>query len=314
MVEKISDMQSKYFIEIESELQSGDTRLLKGIVKKKKQKIITDKTNEMAHVLLAHAPLIDKNFSISGGGFKINETDIDQKAVRIPREGGPDNDKRQLTTMTARGMASLLPSGSLTGMKPHLTPVNHADLQKKSVVASTKEGTVQKLAAEHGLIFRDPASTVDQHTSVDLGLQETKREKDHLVKSDMTESRLPMFPFSGQREMDVSQPLNRQLLKEKNVRTATSRLQQYVVTVPETKASAMEFSYRFRSWSDGQHSVNIKAPGNGKITLLPSGPRAADALSRELPHLSGITPELLQSRQEHEEQQRRQQQEMEDEE
>lgn len=50
------------------------------------------------------------------------------------------------------------------------------------------------------------------------------------------------------------------------------------------------------------------------MTLLPSDTRAADALSRNLSHLTGHSPELLQPRQERDEQQKREQQPQPDEE
>lgn len=88
-----------------------------------------------------------------------------------------------------------------------------------------------------------------------------------------------------------------------------------------SESKMLEVKYQFQRWT-GDHSVKISVPTEtrreGKVSLLPSDMHAADALLRNMSHLKGLTPDLLQPQhqQERDEQQRedRQQQQGEDQE
>jgi len=72
---------------------------------------------------------------------------------------------------------------------------------------------------------------------------------------------------------------------------------------------ALNIDYPFLRWS-GEHSVKVSIPAYsshaGNLLLLPSDPRAAETLSRQINQLSGYTPELLNPEQDDEESKRRQ--------
>ncbi|WP_224653928.1 hypothetical protein [Pectobacterium versatile] len=80
---------------------------------------------------------------------------------------------------------------------------------------------------------------------------------------------------------------------------------------PDAASRSFDIDYPFQRWA-GDHSVKISIPTEARrdanITLLPSDTRAADALSRQMVHLSGHTAELLKPEQDSEERERRQQQ------
>lgn len=85
------------------------------------------------------------------------------------------------------------------------------------------------------------------------------------------------------------------------------------------EGQTLEVNYQFQRWS-GDHSVRIsvstEARREGNVTLLPSDARAADALLRNMGHLTGLSPDLLRPQQERDEQQqqrRQQQQQQQDE-
>ncbi|KJO55863.1 hypothetical protein SR89_17750 [Klebsiella aerogenes] len=87
------------------------------------------------------------------------------------------------------------------------------------------------------------------------------------------------------------------------------------VALPAAQSGAesqtLEVNYAFQRWS-GDHSVKISVPAqvsrDTSITLLPSDPRASEALSRQMGHLTGLMADLLPPQREREEQQQKQQQ------
>lgn len=76
---------------------------------------------------------------------------------------------------------------------------------------------------------------------------------------------------------------------------------------------SLDLNYPFLRWS-GVHSVKVSSSATGNLLLLPSDPRAAETLSRQLGKLNGYTAELLNPHQDHEQSENRHsQQDMEEE-
>jgi hypothetical protein len=75
-----------------------------------------------------------------------------------------------------------------------------------------------------------------------------------------------------------------------------------------TQKKSLNLDYPFSRWS-GEHSVKVSIPVDlnraGYLTLLPSDPRAAEMLSRQINQLNGYTTELLHPQQDDEEAERR---------
>jgi len=71
-----------------------------------------------------------------------------------------------------------------------------------------------------------------------------------------------------------------------------------------TQKQSLNLDYPFSRWS-GEHSVKVSIPVDlnraGHLTLLPSDPRAAEMLSRQINQLNGYTTELLHPQQDDEE-------------
>ncbi|EXU76593.1 hypothetical protein [Erwinia mallotivora] len=84
-----------------------------------------------------------------------------------------------------------------------------------------------------------------------------------------------------------------------------------------TSSRSLDLDYKFQQWS-GQHSVKVSVSGeavrDGNMTLLPSGTRAADALTSQFAQLTSHTPKLLEPRRDGDEQKQRQQEHAQDEE
>ncbi|MEW5290511.1 hypothetical protein ABW286_15190 [Erwinia papayae] len=84
-----------------------------------------------------------------------------------------------------------------------------------------------------------------------------------------------------------------------------------------SSSRSLDLDYKFQQWS-GQHSVKVSVSGeavrDGNMTLLPSGTRAADALTSQFAQLTSHTPKLLEPRRDGDEQKQRQQEHAQDEE
>ncbi|QUG74588.1 hypothetical protein GKQ23_06010 [Erwinia sp. E602] len=80
---------------------------------------------------------------------------------------------------------------------------------------------------------------------------------------------------------------------------------------------SLDLEYKFQRWS-GEHSVKVSIPAeagrDGNLTLLPSGTRAADALTSQFAQLTSHTPKLLDTERDGQQQQHRQPQDVEEEE
>lgn len=67
---------------------------------------------------------------------------------------------------------------------------------------------------------------------------------------------------------------------------------------------SLDLNYPFLRWS-GAHSVKVSSSATGNLLLLPSDPRAAETLARQLGKLNGYTAELLNPHQDHEQSENR---------
>ncbi|MGL5554894.1 MAG: type III secretion system needle length determinant, SpaN/EivJ family, partial [Aeromonas veronii] len=146
----------------------------------------------------------------------------------------------------------------------------------------------------------------------------SRQEKPLRLKKDSGEAR-PLW--QGTKQLESVVPMQGEIAAQRRITPAT--LQQLKTQAGlgsgakgGNEGKTLEVNYQFQRWS-GDHSVRISVPiearREGNFALLPSDARAADALLRNMGHLTGLIPDLLRPQQERDEQQQRRQQQQQDE-
>lgn len=333
MLEKVSEVKVNTALNDGS--VSDDGALLEWVDKKKKQ----NASGESSPSAMMSAQMLVQllNASRTGGGLQHTTDKIASAATRhastLPLSGDQKfslTDRKTLTAELGNALAlKLNRSGEGAGRKESArgesfqvkpsaasdapAPSRESEFSPRST-AIQSAGTSVPRAPDSSTLT--PSVTLQsmaasETTSPRLVDKSQRKEESGEVKPVLTSGKSPDITSSVESERQV---------KSQNAPATLQQLkgQLNAPAVPSAKAmQAVEVDYTFQRWS-GDHSVKVSIPvqslREGNMTLLPSDTRAADALSRNLSHLTGHSPELLQPRQERDEQQKREQQPQPDEE
>lgn len=161
-------------------------------------------------------------------------------------------------------------------------------------------------------------STIGNKTNQEVEVEVGRQEHQLRTENDIAEAR---WLWQGAKPLENLLPKQSETrAKSKNSSATLQQFKTITNSVSESKGGngdqMLEVNYQFQRWP-GDHFVKVSVPTGarreGKITLLPSDVRAADALLRNMNHLIGLTPDLLQPQQEQDEKQQRRQQLLQDE-
>lgn len=321
MVEKVSEIKPNASMDITAEPEHG--ALLEWIDKKKKQNALDGNTLPPA---AATAQMLVQllNRSIGGGGVKNSG---DNKAKALPTKDAvhllSTEDRRFLRTATSgqdrvqiakeKGMVRTPAIATAPQATHAMSTTSIASIQTGQQPAKQSRHDVKNKALQSVSVMTDSTPTVaptltdilsDESGVKQLSLDTPTPQR----KEESAEARLTVQEGKAQNAVPVRQhevshqqsqsPLTQQQMK--NLRVA-----QHAIDPGVKESKNLELDYPFRSWT-GEHSVKVTVPTQslreGNITLLPSDPRAADALSRHMSQLNGLTPDLLQPGQDSEEQ------------
>lgn len=137
--------------------------------------------------------------------------------------------------------------------------------------------------------------------------EETKEQTTESSKIHLAAGHLKNGLISQRQDVQVSDMKSRTLHSSTLERISQANAGLITETVVTQKQS-LNLDYPFSRWS-GEHSVKVTIPVEltraGHLTLLPSDPRSAEMLSRQINQLNGFTSELLQPQQDDEESERR---------
>lgn len=318
MVEKVSEVNVN--VAMKEELTPDDNALLEHIAKKKKQD--EGSVNVPLVAMLPQSALILLRPPLAqGGGQQKTEKQAAKEAAAAslrlaadPRQTKKgDGLRRQVALAVASQMAT--PNTGKNSVIVQKGKVTSSLSNRVEANASLSEG--QSTTAQHiqAVAVVDPIIVNTSSPEVQAGRQEKKL----LTKENSGEAR-PLWQGVMQAESMVSKQ-GKTATQSRNSPAMLQQLKNQTGSASgvkgENQDQTLEVNYQFQRWS-GDHSVRISMPTEarreGNVTLLPSDARAADVLLRNMGHLTGLSPDLLQPQQERdEEQQQRRQHQQQDE-
>lgn len=343
MVEKISEVNMS--VTMKGDSSPDDHSLLKHIAKKKKQ----DEGGENISLaaMLAPGALVRLTTPLAQGvGLQKTEKQAAKEVASTslglaadPRQTKKgDRLRRQVALAVAgqmvtantgknfvivpKGVSGLAAAGA-SGSEGQSAKVQHSqaaarvNLSAPSAAASTSSSEGQSATAQHSqaaTLVNPVIVTTPSAPSAEAGRQE----KPLRLKKDSGEAR-PLWQGAKQAE-NVVPKQGETAAQSRNTPATLQQLKTQAglgsVVKGGNEGQTLEVNYQFQRWS-GDHSVRVSMPNEarreGNIALLPSDARAADALLRNMGHLTGLSPDLLRPQQERDEQQQRRQQQQQDE-
>lgn len=322
MVEKVSEIKPNAAMDIEAKPDDGT--LLEWIDKKKKQNERDGNTLPPATVT-AQMLVQLLNRSAGGGGLK-NAGDNKEKALPVKDAAHHFPAGEQRLLRTAKAAQSVVPIAKeqaavrtpATATAPQTT--NDSNAASSHIVqqpaAQPRYEVKNKLPQSVSVAMASTSTTAPTLTDIlsddsgakrlNRGAHEPQRKEEPAdVKLTLQAGKMQDTAPVRQHEVSHQQsytPATQQQMKNLRVTQQAGD--------PGVKgAKNLELDYPFRSWA-GEHSVKVTVPTQslreGNITLLPSDPRAADALSRHMSQLNGLSPDLLQPGQDSDEQRQQQ--------
>ncbi len=343
MVEKVSEVNVN--VAMKEELTPDDNALLEHIAKKKKQD--EGSVNVPLVAMLPQSALILLRPPLAqGGGQQKTEKQAAKEAAAAslrlaadPRQTKKgDGLRRQVALAVASQMATpntgknsvIVQKGKVTSSLSNRVEANASLSEGQSttaqhiqavavvdpIIVNTSSPEVQAGRQEKKLLTKENSEIVNTSgPEVEAGRQEKKL----LTKENSGEAR-PLWQGVMQAESMVSKQ-GKTATQSRNSPAMLQQLKNQTGSASgvkgENQDQTLEVNYQFQRWS-GDHSVRISMPTEarreGNVTLLPSDARAADVLLRNMGHLTGLSPDLLQPQQERdEEQQQRRQHQQQDE-
>jgi hypothetical protein len=328
MVEKVSEVSIKTALNMDS--SADDCSLLEWIDKKKRQKQVGEHmpsgmtvSSEML-IRLINAPTAAE---AGNGGLQKTEQQPSKQSIPAAFGSGVNSllsDKGDSLRQQVRGAAAVQPasvSGTIQA-KPTVAQAEMPNVGKSKTadaVSKTEPLSAAIPVAKHQpitttappvtqrLVNLPAVATTGKPQPVATEQRQQRKEEAGEVKPLLYSGKLQEFTPPQQSEVRM---------QNKNVPTTLQQLKTQAsaadpVAKPGAESQTLEVDYSFQRWS-GDHSVKISVPTQalreGNITLLPSDARAADMLSRNMGHLTGLTPELLQPQRDRDEQQQQRRQ------
>lgn len=319
MVEKVSEVSLN--VAMKEDSTSDDHALLKHIAKKKK--LDEGGVNISLSAMLPPSALVLSSLLAQGGGLQKTEKQAAKEAaaaslclVPDPRQTKKGDDlRRQMALAVASQMAT--PNTGKNSVIVQKGEVTSSLSNRAATSASWSER--QSTTAQHlqAVAVVNPIIVDTSGPEAEAGRQEKKL----LTKENSGEAR-PLWQGMMQAESGVVPKQGKTATQSRNSPTTLQQLKNQTGSASGVKdgneGQTLEVNYQFKRWS-GDHSVRISVPTEarreGNVTLLPSDARAADVLLRNMGHLTGLSPDLLQPQPERdqEQQQRRQHQQQQDE-
>ncbi|WP_312625834.1 hypothetical protein [Scandinavium sp.] len=322
MVEKVSEIKPNASMDIE--VKPDDGALLEWIEKKKKQNERDGNTLPPATVT-AQMLVQLLNRSVGGGGLKI-AGDTQEKALpaRDAAHHFPAGEQRLLRTAMAGQSVVQIAKEQAAVRTPAIATAPQAtnDSSAASVhvgqqpAAQPRYEVKNKLPQSVSVAMASTSTTAPTLTDILSDDSEAKRlnrgSHDLQRKEEPADVKLTLQAGKTQdavpvRQHEVSHQQSQTPVTQQQMKNL--RVTQQAVDPGVKGAKNLELDYPFRSWA-GEHSVKVTVPTQslreGNITLLPSDPRAADALLRHMSQLNGLSPDLLQPGQDSDEQRQQQ--------
>ncbi|KML20839.1 hypothetical protein VL10_20780 [Leclercia adecarboxylata] len=289
MVEKVLEIKHNASMDIEAE--PDNDALLEWIDKKKKQNELDG--NELPPATVTTQMLVQLlNRSVGGGGFKIAD----------------DNTKKALL---AQDTIHRLPAGERRLLRTAGSVVEQiAKAKGETSVQTGQQPAVQSRQTTKNAVLRSVSPTITSPL-MDIFIEEPVTKP--LIRAAYAPKRkeVQQLTLQAGKTQDVVPGRQHEVSHQQSYTPATQHqmkkllVAQHEVDSGVKGARNLELDYSFRSWT-GEHSVKVTVPTEGNITMLPSDPRAAYALSRHMSQLTGLTPELLQPGKDSDEQRKQQ--------
>ncbi|XTZ39299.1 hypothetical protein ACQYRI_04605 [Salmonella enterica] len=315
MVEKISETAARSITSIDE--VSDKNSFFERLFKKKKEKKNADQIDIAALVQRHIAPIHHAN-SLQHGGNSSVDKGVKKNSDLMFKPYNWGHDKQQRNSILGRTSAFFpqLTARKIAGQKDSPPDIQAARGQKRNIAAvgqhnglHLKSEFIPAIAAtlshkfepvNEGRIAVSGSAAIDSIalvSSADAKPPQLERDLRDTLNNDHNSDAIGVFT-TGTMQRERSALPQAEVNAQNEKPSSLQRMNNDVQTADSaTNKKSMDLNYSFQRWS-GDHSVKVSIPANtrreGDVTLLPSGTRAAEVISREIVHLPGYKPEILQ--------------------
>lgn len=304
MLGKISEINIRPELDVETDFSSDENVLLNKIIKRKKQESTGDKGSPE---IQGESEIAARKMMNAAYGRRGYQTEPDMVKHGIPASSGQEPECHQQAKGEKR-----FPVSVMLNTLGKTMPVGKTEPAESATENKSPENSEMPLWSTMRLspvVFKPcppVLNIVKSRCTDELGtpkkksapLDQQKRFKDKaMFILPLTQAPVPQSLMA---EEQVTRTLRMPNMSRRLQNLASLAAQQSVST---NNSQILELNYRFQRWR-GEHSVRITIPSGIRrvrnLTMQPSGMLTADVLLRHVGQLDGLSPEFLEPLQDEE--------------